>query len=208
MTKEVLATELLSMQNRAERMAQNIDQILCNLLAKKQSLRQMIKEYSAKRVELIKLELEARGMTWCTHCFKTIPEDKAGLMLFEGAEERSGGYENSCWGCHSFSNLHRVCSDCREKAQNKHGTQGRYDHFNDIQACFYAFRVEKRENGYYAYKFGNWAKLDEKKCTFDELSSWYAERLVEGWDIPPRIEIDYRNDKLVIYKRVATAKAV
>ncbi len=205
MTQEALATELLAMRERAERTAQNIDQISRNLSAERQSLRQVVKEYSEKRIELLKQELQARGMTWCTDCSEVVPEGAVELLLYEGAEERSGGYENSCWGCERFSKLHRVCSDCRERAQDQHGIQGRYDSFNKIQACFYAFRVEKRDDGYYARKFGNRVKLDDENCKLDEPSSQLVEKLAEEWNLPPRIEVESKwpssEEKLIVHER-------
>ncbi|TAL48781.1 hypothetical protein EPN83_03230 [Patescibacteria group bacterium] len=206
MTQEALMTELLSMRKRAERTAQSIDQISRNLSSERQTLRQVVKEYGAKRVELLKQELQARGMTWCTCCSGAIPESESELLFVEGAEERSGGYENSCWGCERFSKLHRVCSGCRDKAQDRHGTQGRYDNFNKIQAYFYASRVEKREGGYYARKFGNWVKLDDENCKLDEPSGQLVERLAEEWNLPPRIEVEPKwpssEGKLVVHERM------
>lgn len=211
MTQEVLTIELLSMREQAERTAQNIDQIAHNLSAERRSLRRVVKEYGAKRVELLKQELQARGMTWCTYCSEAVPESEVEFLLVEGAEERSGGYENSCWGCERFSKLHRACPDCRERAQDRHGTQGRYDSFNKLQACFYAFRVDKREDGYYARKFGNWVKLDDKSYALDEPSSRLVEKLAERWNLPPRIEVESKwpssEEKLIIHERVAMAEA-
>ncbi|MBI3627594.1 MAG: hypothetical protein HY220_02515 [Candidatus Sungbacteria bacterium] len=205
MTQEALTTELLSMRKRAERTAQGIDQISHNLSAERQSLRQVVKEYGTKRVELLKQTLQARGMTWCTYCSKAVPVNEVELLLVEGVEERSGGYENSCWGCEQFSKLHRACPYCRERAQDRHGTQGRYDSFNKLQACFYAFHVEKREDGHYARKFGNWVKLDDENCNLNEPSSQLIEKLAEEWNLPPRIEVESKwpssEEKLIVHER-------
>lgn len=210
MTQKASATELLSMRKRAERTAQNIDQISRNLSAERQSLRQVVKEYGAKRVELLKQELQAREMTWCTYCSKVIPENEAELLLVEGREEYSHGYGNAYYGFRGFSKLHRACQTCRECAADRHGQKSAYDSQAKDQASFYAFRVEKREDGYYARRFGNWVKLDEENCKFDEPSSQLVEQLAEEWNLPPRIEVESKwlssEDKFIVHERVAMAE--
>ena len=211
MTQEALATELLSMRKRAERTAQNIDQISRNLSTEWQLLRQVVKEYGARRVELLKQEFQTRWMTWCTYCSEVIPEDEAELLLVEGREQYSHGYGNAYYGFRGFSKLHRACPACRERAADKHGQKSAYDSQAKDQSSFYAFRVEKREDGYYAREFGNWVKLDDKNCTLDEPSSQLIEKLAEEWNFPPRVEIESKwpssEEKLIIHERVTMAEA-
>ena len=211
MTQETTAVELLSMRKQAERKAQNIDQISRNLSAERQSLRQVVKGYGAKRVELLKQELQTRGMTWCTYCSEVIHENEAELLLVEGREEYSHGYGNAYYGFRGFSKLHRACPACRERAADKHGQKGAYDSQAKDQSSFYAFRVERREDGHYTRKFGNWVKLDDKNCTLDEPSSQLVEKLAEEWNLPPRIEVESKwpssEEKLIIHERVAMAEA-
>lgn len=211
MTQEALTTELLSIRERAERTAQNIDQIAHNLSTEQHSLRQVVKEYGAKRVELLKQELRARGMTWCSYCSEVVPESEAELLFVEGREEYFHGYGNAEYGFRGFSKLHRACPACRECAADKHGQKGAYDSQAKDQSSYYAFRVEKREDGYYARKFGNWVKLDDKNCSLDEPSSQLVEKLAEEWNLPPRIEVKSKwpssEEKLIIHERVAMAEA-
>lgn len=211
MTQEALTTELLSMRERAERTAQNIDQIAHNLSAERHSLRQVVKEYGVKRVELLKQELQAREMTWCTYCSDVIPASEAELLLVKGREEYSHGYGNAYYGFRGFSKLHRACPACRERVADKHGQKGAYDSQAKDQSSFYAFRVERREDGYYARKFGNWVKLDDKNCSLDEPSSQLAEKFAEELNLPPRIEVESKwlssEEKLIIHERVAMAEA-
>ena len=212
MIQEAMATELLAMLKRVEQTAQDIDQISSNLDAKRWVLRQGVNEYSAKRVELLKQELQARGMTWCTRCSVVLPEGEVEFLLLKGREEYSCGHENSCYGFRDFFQLHRACPKCREAAADKHATLGSYDTLAKGQSSFYAFRVEKREDGYYARKFGNWVKLDDQSCKLDELSSQLVEKLAEEWNLPPRIEVKSEwpssKEKFVIHDRAAMAKAV
>lgn len=211
MTQEALTTGLLSMRERAERTAQNIDQIARNLSAERHSLRQVVKEYGAKRVELLEQELQERKMTWCTYCSDVIPASETELLLIDGREKYSHGYENAYYDFRGFSKLHRACQACREYAAEKHGQKGAYDSQTKDQSSFYAFRVEKREDGYYARKFGNWVKLDDKNCSLDEPSSQLVEKLAEELNLPPRIEVESKwpssEEKLIIHERVAIAKA-
>lgn len=199
MTQEALVTELLSMRKLAEQTAQNIDEISGNLSAERQSLRQVVEEYCAKRVELLKQELIARGMTWCTLCADNIwstpdvfLERETELLFLEGMEEYTHGYGNAYYGFHGFSKLHRACPACRQRAADKHGHKGVYDSHAKDQSSFNAFRVEKRDDGYYARKFGNWVKLDDENCKLDEPSSKLIEKLAEEWNFPPRIEIELK----------------
>ena len=190
MTREALATELLSMLERAKGGQQEIKRLSCCLRDEWRLLRELVEEYRRKRVELFKQELIARGMTWCTYCSRVIPESQAELMLFEGRERYSHGYEDAFYAFRGFSNLYRLCPACREWAADQHGWVGSYDSQAKDQSSFYAFRVEKRDDGYYARKFGNWVKLDDKKYSLGEPSSKLVERLAKELNLPPRIEID------------------
>lgn len=215
MIQEVLTTELLTIRKRAEQTEQNIDRISRNLHAEQQGFRRMVEEYSVKRVELIIEELRARGMTWCTLCAKelwrtpeVLPEKETELLLLKGREEYSHGYGNAYHGFRDFSRLHRACPKCRKTAYDKHGTRGCYSTQAKDQSSFYAFCVEKREDGYYARKFGNWVKLDDKDCKLAEPSNSLVEELAKKWNLPPRIELDYGDCKLMVHEQAAMAEAV
>ena len=70
--------------------------------------------------------------------------------------------------------------------------------------------MEKRDDGYYARKFGTWVKLDDENCKLNELSSELVEKLAEEWNLPPRIEVELKwpsSEKLVIHERTAMAEA-
>ncbi len=205
MNQNELAVELSAIRRQAEETAQNIEQISQKRYAEGQLLRQLVKEYRVKRVELLKEKFQERGMTWCTCCSAVIPESDVEFLLFEGKEEYSHGYGNMFYGFRSFSKLHRACSACRKHAADRHGRTGQYDSRAKDQESFYSFRVKKRDDCYYVCKFGDWAKLDDKKCELDEPSSQLVEKLEEEYDLPPRI--DFRShwpsdDELVIHERV------
>ena len=206
MTQGATATELQALRERAEVTAQNIDQISSTLSAARETLRQVVSDYGAKRVELLKQKLHAQGMTWCTYCSKVVPESETELLFIDGREKYSHGHGNAYYGFRAFSKLHRACHACREDAADRHGWKSPYDSQAEDQASFYAFRVEKRDDGYYARRFGKWVKLDDENCKLDELSSRLVEKLAEEWNLPSRIEFRSKmlgsEEKLVIYEPV------
>lgn len=204
MNQNALATELSAIRRQAEETAQNIEQISQKRYTEGQLLRQLVREYGEKRVQLLKQKLQERGLTWCTCCSKVIPESEAEFLLFEGKEEYSHGYGNMFYGFRGFSKLHQVCSACREHAADRHGRIGRYDSQAKEQKSFYAFRVEKRDDGYYVRKFGDWSKLDDDKCKIDEPRDGLVEKLEEEYNLPPRIDFKSHwpgDDELVIHER-------
>lgn len=208
-------TELLSLRKQAEQTAQDIEQTKQNLYSKDKELQRIVKDYSAGLVQLVFEELCARGMTWCTCCAEKIwlmpellQEKEIELLLFEGREKYSHGYQDSFYGFRNFSQLHRVCPKCSEESFDKHGTRGSYDTMAKDQTFFYVFRVEKREDSYYAREFGSWIKLDGKSCKFSGPPSRLVDKLAEEWNFPPKISLDYEHggEKLVIHERKAAAK--
>lgn len=219
MIEKTMRTELLDMRKRAEQTVQNIEQILHSLHSEQRMLRQLIEEYNVKRVKLFQQELQQRGLTWCTLCAEKIEiirrseqldvilECEAELILLAGREEYSCGYENSCYSFRDFFNLHRACPTCRESAFDKHGSRGAYNSSVKDQTNFYVFRVEKRDDGYYARRFGNWEKLNEEKCVLPEPPHQLIDQLAKEWNIPPRISLD-RDDNLVIHEQATAVKAV
>ncbi|PIR37229.1 MAG: hypothetical protein COV34_03325 [Candidatus Zambryskibacteria bacterium CG10_big_fil_rev_8_21_14_0_10_42_12] len=204
-------SELLSLREQMEQTAQHIDEIRRQLSDEQQSLRQIVEEYGARRIKLLKQELHAHELTWCTCCHTEVPEASTELLFIEQTEEYTHGYGNMFYGFRSSAKLHRTCPTCRELATDKHGQKGPYDSRAKDQASFHAFRVEKHEDGYYARKFGNWIKLDDKNCGQDDPSNQLVEKLAEEWGLPPRIEVKHdwptKQEMLVIHERVAMAKA-
>lgn len=210
--QEELTKELQFFRKRVEQTAQNIDQISRNLSAEQHTLQNLVREYAAKRVDLFKQALAARGMTWCTCCSKIISEADAELLFEEGRHSYSHGYGNSFYGFRGFSKLHRACPACRQKAADRHGWKGEYDSQCNDQACYNAFQVEKRDDGYYARKFGDWVKLDADICKFDDPPKDLVEKSAEEWNLPPRITLElergsFSDRNLVIHERATKTEA-
>ena len=193
-----LEAELLSMRTVAYEMGQDIDRILNNLSEKRELLREIVKEYSAKRLYFFKQKLKARGLTWCTYCTKVFSEEDAELLLIEGREQYTHGYGDSYSHSCEFSKLHRACPECQARAADKHGLQ------REDKTAFFAFRVEERGDGYYARKFGEWVELAPEKCSLDEPSSEKIEGLAAELALPARIEVELEwpgsRGKLIIHE--------
>jgi hypothetical protein len=200
----IFAEELLNIRKRAEQTALNIEQIKDNLDSERQELRRLVEGYNVKRVELFLKELSGRKLTWCTRCKKALSENETEFILREGRTTYTHGYGNSYYGFRDFSKLHRVCAACRDESFNRHGWVSGYDTQAKNQEKFYAFRVEKHEDGYYACKFGNWVKLEDKKYELPGPPSELIENLAKEWNLPPRMEVKFQNDDLMVHEQVLT----
>lgn len=213
MSQETIATSLLAMRRQAEEIAHNIDHLHSDICTKRQELRQVVDEYTGQRIELFKETLNARGMMWCTYCLALFPKDKTELLLVEGREEYSHGYGDAFYGFRGFSKLHRACPTCRERAADKHGLIGPYDSQAKDQERFYVFRVEEREDGYYACKFGTWVKLKDDKYRYriDEPTNELVNRFARVLDLPPRMEVgstwSNSDGMLIIHEQSAVVEA-
>jgi len=211
-TQEALETQLLIARQGIEKTWQNIGQLLSQLADGRQTLQKKVDAYTAKRIEFFKQVLAAQGMTWCTRCSKIIPEADAELFFEEGRTEYSHGYGNSFYGFRGFSKLHRACSVCRQKAVDRHGWKGGYNSQCKDQPSYNAFQVEKREDGFFARKFGDWVKLNADICKFDEPPKDLVEKSAKECNLPPRITLDlegrsFSDRKLVIHERESKAEA-
>lgn len=205
MTQRDLLSELLEIREQIDEKTQAINQVSHTLFVRNKKLQDITDAYNKKWEELIKQELHSRGMTWCTMCFMVVPMSRVKLLFTEGREMYSGGGE---YGFRGFSELHRACTTCWERAFDEHGQKGEYDSTLRDQTIFYAFRVEKRSDGYYARKFGhwiklvkvtesydarksgNWVKLTENCKLDDDVPYELRGRLARGWKLPERIEFN------------------
>lgn len=170
------------MREQIRRMAQKIRQMQDDLQSRNQLFRQTVDEYNQRLVEHLKEKLRAEKMTWCTRCDGVFPEGETELLLVEGREMVCESQSAE------FTILHQACSACRKHAASKHGTYGGEDS-RGRRESFYAFRVEKREDGYYALRGNKWEKVPHE---FDPpeptLSSRLIDKLVGEFNLPPRID--------------------
>jgi hypothetical protein len=206
--------ELLIMRQGIEKTAQKIGELESKLNDERQALLEKVEAYAVKRAEFFKQMLSARGMTWCTHCSKIIPETDVEFLFVEGRQEYSHGYGNSFYGFRGFANLRIACSTCRQEAADRHGWKGEYSSQCNDQASYYAFKAEKREDGYYARKFGEWVKLEDEKCKLNEFPpKELVEKYAAEYGLPAKITFDYdggfclSDRKLVIRKLVPKTEA-
>lgn len=193
-------------RDQAEQTAQNIQHLSSRLSEERKTLGELVESYRLARITLLEERMREHKMTWCTRCTKSILENETQLIFIDETRERSGGYGNSEYWFENQLALHRVCSSCRELFANHHGWKGKYDRQSNNQAYFYAFKAEKREGGYYAYKFGNWVKIDGKIENFLDQGPFesMAEELAKemGFLLPPKICL--KSDELVIEEEAQT----
>ncbi|KKP78375.1 MAG: hypothetical protein A2271_03305 [Candidatus Moranbacteria bacterium RIFOXYA12_FULL_35_19] len=187
---QVIQEDIMSMQKDIENQMQKIEQEEDRLLEEKRTMEKIVSEHSEKRIKLVKQKLMEQKMTWCTRCSKIIPQKATRLVLIEGKERYSHGYQGSLYGFRSFSKIHRACHACRKGFTEKHGISGDYDSQAKNQTSFFAFRVTKHKDGYYAHKFGDWVKLNDKNYPIDEPSDILIEKLAKEYDIPPKIKYE------------------
>ena len=210
MTREEIKTELADLLELAKSHEAAVDSLKQCMEDEQEKMRSAVSSYEAKHRELFNAEMSAKGLTWCTCCRGTFPESGVHLLLLEGTKEVSSGYEGSCYGYENFSKLHRVCSACREEVVNQHGKHGRFNRVANGQTKFYAFSVEKREDGNYVRKFGDWHKLDGEQCKLPEIPLGLFELLVSLWEFPPRVELCYKHGgpRVAVYEPVQKMEMV
>ncbi len=187
MTREAMTTELLAKRQQAKMMAQDVKQTSRLLSEKKLSLKQVIREYNAMRIELFKKELQARCVTWCTYCSKVIPEAEAQLLLIELNVEDASLSGATIYGYRNISLLQRACPTCRKLAADNHEWMAVYNSVaHEFASRFEVFRVEQRNEDYYANKDGDWMKIESYPLA--EPSIQLINRFTKEWQLPRRIK--------------------
>lgn len=183
MTSETMTAELLAKRQQAEMMAKEVKQTSRQLSGKKKALEQAIKEYDAIRIELFKKELQARGLTWCTYCSKVIPEAEAQLLFVKLNVEEASLSGATIYGYRNISLLQRACLACGVLAADNQEWMAVYNSVaNEYETNFEVFRVEQRNNDYYANKDGNWNKIESYPLV--EPSIQLVDRFAEEWHLP------------------------
>ncbi|MFC1686597.1 hypothetical protein ACFLZS_01555 [Patescibacteria group bacterium] len=191
---------LFNMLGIVKGVSENLEHIRSKVGEEKEKLHQIADEYHEKRINLLELELEEKGKTWCTVCSKVIPKSKATLLFFTGKKYESGGYGNSYYSHEKFDQLHRTCPKCRKKAEARHGERGERDSQLNSYTYFYAFRVRKRKGGYYFNKFGEWVKLEDKYCELPGFPTRSSEDIAGEIeiDLPPKVNVSWPKAELKV----------
>ena len=206
---ETLA-ELAGLRRQAQVALEGVEERIQALDSGKHELRRVVGEYNRKRAEIITLEMQKRGVVWCTDCFAATPEAHARFMFLEGVEEYDADLDR--WGTRPFAQLHRLCRVCRRKAEDRHGWQGPYDSHRNRRAHFYAHSAEKLPDRYRVRKLRTSMDLFPVDKGFHLLATpeYRVDQLAEEWKLPPRLKVDERSAtvvQLVIRGRAATAVA-
>jgi len=205
-TQRQLTRDLRVARRQAEEAHENIDRVKRLLAVVREELQRAVGTYTQKRVELFEQRLVQYKKTWCTKCGQVVSADDVKLLLTEGSEEYTHGYGGAYYGFRNFLHFYRACSECCQQAFDRHGRTGAYDSHAKGQSSFYAFIVEKREDAYYARKFGKLVKCAEITHEFSGVPDKLIEQFAVEWALPPRIEINsiYPNhkDELVIHEQI------
>jgi len=187
------AEKLQEMRQKAEGVSRLIKMTLNRVNTQRAFFRQLIGEYAKERTNLFLDGLKARGLSWCTRCDNLFSEGGMKLILVEGRGECRDHFQD-------FSNLHRVCDECYKRALVRSGTYGKYDTFVKDQTSFFAYPVEKRQDGYYVRRFqnGEWEKLNEQKYTLlADPPIDIIKKLATEFNLPPEIKLSYQGDTIV-----------
>lgn len=204
-TQRELLRNMRSSRKDAEEASEDVKQFLKDLANGWQKCRESVDTYTNQRAALFLKKLAQRRLDWCTKCNQVFPVNNVQLLLTEGSQEYSHGYGGAYYGFEGFTHLYRACLECREKDFDRHGSVGSYDSLAKGQASFRAFRVEKRADGYYARKFGNWKKCCEISYEFPQVPENLIDQFTEQWSLPPKIELRsrglYGEDEFIIHEQ-------
>jgi len=179
------------MQNKIEEATKLVAQAKEAARETEKLLNELVQEHETGRLELFKQKLSEKRLAWCTSCLSLSPAEEVYLIFIEGTETYSCGYENSCYAFQKFAKLHRACESCKSYFSNQHGRRGAYDSFLHDQESFYAFAVEKRQDGYYASRFGCWQKLDPQHSIPENPPERLIRKLAKEFGLPPKMELDW-----------------
>jgi hypothetical protein len=189
MSTEVLLNNEFAAANRVIRTQQKIAKVSSTLALLKQKQARVVEEHNRYRIDLFLDQMRNRHKTWCTECKSLIDEKEAKLFFIEGAKVESGGYGNDSWGCVRFAALHRLCPICALEAEDKHGSTGKIDPTNKIQAHYLAFKVTQEGDEFYARKFGTHVKVDPKHVLPVDPPPALIDTMEKEWKLPAKIEL-------------------
>ena len=144
-----------------EEYQKEIEEIKLELKGRQDSLWDQVNIFGAMRLDFLREELWRKGLDWCTCCKNLFPYKEMKFLL-TGNTKESGGHIRP--GIRDFFPVfHHTCSQCFQKNFDRHGLPVVYDGAQ-TSLVFFAFKVEKREDGYYAREFGEWIRLEDKDC--------------------------------------------
>lgn len=133
--------KVLSLHEAVIRRAESFKKAEMVYEEKKRAYEGALDDYnSARRSAAIK-EITSRGETWCTYCRTTIKEREATFFLTVGKKRVEGGINGGEYGYESFSQLHRLCEECRNTIRTKDGRYGKWDETAKTQEEFHVHSV-------------------------------------------------------------------
>lgn len=207
-----MSSEVLARFDLKRKLAEGMNDVICGLAKEledqKNTFYTIVADYNRERLAFIKAELARRGQSWCTNCWRLVPETETAFVFTQGRERFSGGYERSEYGFRYFAFLYRACPACREKFMTKHGWHGQWDKSAQDQSSFSAFLVEKREGGYWASVSGLWEPLDVSKAKIPTPDDTKWEQIATDMCAPPRLEVKHKpgslGNELIVHENAST----
>ena len=205
MTEETVTQTLVEeMLEKVNHCMRSVELLSRDLAASRRELKGTVEMYNTALDKLAAARIKSEKYAWCTNCLKLFylfvgsdEKPSAQLVLTEGSREYTHGEGGAYYGFQDFSELHRACPVCYEMFTAQHGQVGPYDKHARGQSRFLAFRVEKREDGYYVGKFGAWTKLDKTNQLPGITHDTVLLLAIRLWILPPKIEL--RDDKLIVH---------
>ncbi len=157
-----------------------VDHLRQKLEIHQRELRQFVRAYNEKWLELFKAELEARELAYCTRCEAIMPVRESSLLLLEGWVPEKGVPR---------SELHRMCGQCGEEARN------RMTRIAD-ERVFIVFEVERIEGKMFARKHNSLIRLPPATYSLEPLGLAKIKKLMREWRHPLRLSLDFASDRL------------
>ncbi len=161
-----------------------VDHLRQKLEMHQQELRQFVRAYNEKWLELFRTELEARELGYCSRCGKIAPMRALSLLFFEGFAHEKGT---------DVSELHRMCGDCGEALKKMGDGAARLDPQNPF--CVVC-DVEVIDGKMFANKHGTRVRLPPHTTPLRPLELMRIKELMREWRHPLRLSLDFANERL------------
>jgi hypothetical protein len=166
---------------------------------------QLILDYKLYRLNVLKHEMEVRGIICCTGnlsyppCEVLVPRDEAVLIFVERADIRTRGSDYDRGDVMENSQkLYSVCPTCAQEMHDRHGWIGKFEECWKKAPFFNAFSVKPQDDGLYMRKFGEMIKLTDAQVeSLNPLSNSFINRYTKEWGLPLGLKPD-RDGKVAI----------
>ena len=199
MSKGSLVSELKHLGSEARTFAGFVSKSMSLAVEHYDRLDSYVKDYNKKRLELFEQEFADRELAWCTLCSVVIPAGKTVMRLIDDKHKMPGGDIPTYL---ERSRVRVLCPNClKVEYDSQLPVRGKASEYIHI------YPAEKREDGYWAEKSGEWVKVDSEKTIFPSLENPPRNigKLEAEWGLPPRLELGIRRQDFV-FKQILVEK--